>query len=81
MATKKNLQVWILEALKAKNGSATLLEICKYVWDNHEDDLRRSGDLFYTWQYDIRWAATNLRENGKLLPANQSPRGIWELDE
>jgi hypothetical protein len=80
MATKKDLQNWITEALIANRGSATLLEICKYVWANHEKDLRQSGDLFFTWQYDIRWAATSLREKGKILPANQSPRGIWELN-
>lgn len=79
MANKESLQVWIIEALKANNGRAILLDICKFVWLYHEEDLRKSGDLFYTWQYDIRWAATNLRESGKLKPANQSPRGIWEL--
>lgn len=79
VATKKELKDWIIEALKANNGRATLLEICKYVWANHEDDLKHSDDLFYTWQYDIRWAATSLREGGKLLPASKSPRGVWEL--
>jgi hypothetical protein len=77
--TKSHLQRWIIEALVAKNGSASPLEICKYVWANHEEDLRNSGDMFYTWQYDIRWEATNLREKGKLLSAKQSPRGIWQL--
>lgn len=79
MATKDNLQQWILEGLDFMNGKANLLEICKYVWQHHEDDLKESGDLFYTWQYDIRWAATNLREKGKLKPAKESPRGNWEL--
>jgi hypothetical protein len=79
VASKNNLQGWILEALKANKGRGTLIEICKYVWANHENDLRNSGDLFYTWQYDIRWAATNLRQEGKLLSAKESPRGIWEL--
>ncbi|WP_078427513.1 hypothetical protein [Alkalihalobacterium alkalinitrilicum] len=59
MSSKKDLEKWILEAIHNKNGSATLIEICKYVWEYHEDDLRNSGDLFYTWQYDIRWAATH----------------------
>lgn len=54
MANKKDLRKWILEALRDMGGKASLLDICKYVWENHESDLRASGDLFYTWQYDIR---------------------------
>jgi hypothetical protein len=79
MADKEQLQNWILEALNENKGSASLIEICKYVWDNYENELRDSGDLFYTWQYDIRWGATRLREKGKLAPASESPRGVWEL--
>jgi len=37
------------------------------------------GDLFYTWQYDMRWAATKLRRDGKLKAATRSPKGTWEL--
>lgn len=76
---KDVLENWIIEALQSKGGQSTLLEICKYVWIHHEVDLKKSGNLFYTWQYDIRWAATELRKVDKLLPADQSPRGVWIL--
>jgi hypothetical protein len=79
MSTKKDLEKWIVEALEAKGGESNLLEVCKFVWAHHEDDLKNSGNLFYTWQYDIRWAATNLRRAGKLLPEKESRRGIWQL--
>jgi hypothetical protein len=79
VATKLDLGDWIVEALRAHQGSARLVEICRYVWERHEDELRRSGDLFYTWQYDIRWAATNLRHAGVLKAATVSPIGVWEL--
>jgi hypothetical protein len=79
MATKKELKIWAVEALQKNGGSLRLIDMCKYVWENHEEELKDSGDLFYTWQYDIRWAATTLREEGILLPADESPRGIWEL--
>jgi hypothetical protein len=49
------------------------------VWKNHENELRRSGDLFFTWQYDIRWTATQLRKEGVMRAANLSPKGTWEL--
>jgi len=56
MAVKADLQNWILEALEAL-GPSTVAEVAKCVWDMHEADLRASGDLFYTWQYDMRWQA------------------------
>jgi len=79
MTRKEDLQDWLIESLKAHNGSASIVEVCTYIWDNYEDELRRSGDLFFTWQYDIRWAAVALRENGIMRPADLSPRGTWEL--
>ena len=48
----------------------------KFVWDNYEKDLRASGDFFYTWQYDLRWAGDGLVKEGKL--DKTSHRGTWE---
>jgi hypothetical protein len=55
------------------------VDVCKYVWDNYEQELRASKTLFYTWQYDIRWAATALRKSRKMKAKEISPRGVWEL--
>ncbi|MBN1546266.1 MAG: hypothetical protein JW902_06370 [Syntrophaceae bacterium] len=80
MATKFDLRDWLVEALKSKRGKgATIVEVCKYIWQKYEKDLRASGDLFYTWQYDVRWAATELRKTGKMKSAAISPQGVWEL--
>ena len=79
MAHRKDLRKWLTEALEANNGSASIVEICKYVWEKYENELRRSGNLFYTWQYDIRWAANQLRKEGIMRTADLSPKGIWEL--
>jgi hypothetical protein len=79
MAQKEDLQEWVLEALKAHNGSASIIQISKFIWENHEKELRQSGNLFYTWQYDVRWAAKDLRDQKLIRPAEQSPKGIWEL--
>lgn len=40
----------ITEALTFHGGRASLVEICKYVWENYENKLCSSGDLFYIWQ-------------------------------
>ena len=71
----------IIKALNQNSGSADIITICRYVWNNYEMDLRQSGEFFYSWQYDIRWAATKLREENILKPAESSPKGIWELVE
>lgn len=76
---KTELQAWVVEALHVRGGSASLIDVCRIIWRDHEKDLRDSGDLFYTWQYDVRWAATELRKRGRLRSADVSPRGLWEL--
>jgi len=79
MITKEDLQLFVTEALHAHNGEASIVQVCKYVWDHHKDDLENSGDLFYTWQYDIRWAAQALRDKKIMHVDELSPRGIWRL--
>lgn len=60
MIDRSKLMQWVVEAIRDNNGSATIVQICKHVWSNHENDLRNSGDGFYTWQYDIRRTGQNL---------------------
>ena len=80
MSDKSVLGPWIVEALREHGGSADLLDVCKTVWQRHENDLRAAGDLFYTWQYDIRWAGTKLRQQGILAPARrEKAREPWRL--
>lgn len=75
MATKADLQEWVIEALKSFGGEEHLTSIARHIWENHETDLRNSGNLFYTWQYDMRWAAQHLQKAGKLKKLSRS----WQL--
>ncbi|WP_263559745.1 hypothetical protein [Paenibacillus polymyxa] len=77
MLSKSDLGQFIIDCLKQNNGRATLIDVSKYIWKNHEDQLKQSGDLFYTWQYDYRWQATELRKKGVLKEAGKSK--YWEL--
>jgi hypothetical protein len=77
--TRSDLKEAVLKALENQGGAARLVDICKFVWENHEGQLRASGDLFYTWQYDVRWAGTALRHEGLLKDSKLSDRGVWEL--
>jgi hypothetical protein len=78
--TREDLQGLVVAALKANGGSAPIVDVCKYVWQHHEQELRASGDLFYTWQYDIRWAAQRLRDNRVLISTDSLPRGLWAIN-
>ncbi|OQS39964.1 hypothetical protein [Chromobacterium haemolyticum] len=80
MVQKEQLQWWVIEALKAHGGRAELLTVAKYIWEKHGEQLKASGDLFFTWQYDMRWAATELRKQGCIKAADSSPKGVWELE-
>lgn len=79
MAAKDDLQDWVLQALGELGGSGSIVDVCKHIWEVHERELRNSGDLFYTWQYDVRWAAQRLRDDGRLQPAHGRRSGPWKL--
>ena len=76
---RESMSLWVVEALRILGGKGEIVEICKVVWKKHGDEIRESGDLFYTWQYEIRWAGDILRKRGEIKPADLSPRGVWEL--
>ena len=80
MARKENLREWLIEALEENNGRASIVDVCRYIWNHYENELRISGDLFFTWQYDVRWLPTQLRKEGIMRATHLSPQGIWELE-
>jgi hypothetical protein len=79
MMNRQDFIVPVQNALKAHGGRATLVQVCRHVWEHHERDIRKSGDLFYTWQYEVRHAASLLGKAGVKRSADASPRGVWEL--
>lgn len=79
MATRDDLKDWILDALEEMQGRGTIVDVSRAIWLAHREDLDLSGDLFYTWQYDIRWAASDLKKAGRLTSV-RTPRGAqWQL--
>lgn len=80
MTDKGILKDWVLQALAELGGSGTVLDVSKTIWHLHRADLETSGDLFFTWQYDMRWAAQKLRDAGALKPSQgRRPFAEWEL--
>ncbi|MBR4770387.1 MAG: hypothetical protein IK090_05605 [Clostridia bacterium] len=76
---REDLPAALYVVMQKMGGAGTLLDICKEFWKQFETDLRQSGDLFYTWQYDIRWAATTLRKLGKMEDTSNCAKGIWKI--
>ncbi|WP_069057004.1 MULTISPECIES: hypothetical protein [unclassified Bosea (in: a-proteobacteria)] len=77
--TNIELKEAVYKAVASKGGKATLIDVARYIWHNHEADLRASGDRFYKWQYEMRWAANVLRTEGRFEAAEDSPRGVWVI--
>jgi hypothetical protein len=73
---REDLKPIILEAIGSPGNKERVAKIAKFIWDHHESDLRASGDFFYTWQYDMRWAGDGLVKEGKL--DKKSHIGMWE---
>ena len=76
---KHELEDCLIEALQALSGSGTIVEVAKEIWIRHESALRLSGDLFFTWQYDIRWAKKRLRDRGVLEVLRSGHKSFWCL--
>lgn len=72
---------WVVEALLELGGRGSIVDVCERIWLRHESDLRRLGDCFYTWQYDVRWAAWTLRQQGRGRLLRYGGRTMWELVE
>jgi hypothetical protein len=79
MKSDADLERWILAALRSTGGTATIVEIARYIWSNHEAELRSTDELFYTWQYRMRWAGERLKKAGKLRKTKQGSHGRWIL--
>jgi len=77
--TKNTLCLIVYEGLEYYNGKANIIDIAKYIHKNYENLLKNSGDIYYSWQYDYRWAATQLRKEGKIKQSIECDRGIWEI--
>jgi len=77
MAERRDLDDWLVDALRSLGGRARPIEVARFIWRQHQTQLRASGDLFYTWQRELQSSAARLRRR-KLL---RSPRrGYWEID-
>ena len=45
MATRRDLDEWVLEALAALGGEGTIVDVCRWIWASKKHELEGSGDL------------------------------------
>ncbi len=69
----------VVRAIEDNGGQSTIVQVAKHIWEHHEVDLKNSGDFFYTWQYEMRWAAQKLRNAGQLTLGRENGRNVWQL--
>jgi hypothetical protein len=81
MLTRADLPNLVERALIENEGKATIVQVSKYIWKNYQEELRKSGDIYFTWQYDLRWAALTLRKKGIMKSASNSFKSHWELNQ
>ena len=73
---RKDLTEILEEALVSLGGEGRIVEICEYIWNNYNNDLLSSGDIFYTWQYDLRMSP---RFQERCHPFDPSIRGLEDM--
>ncbi|WP_296579374.1 hypothetical protein [Phreatobacter sp.] len=77
--TRGDLPNAVVKALDELGGTGTVVDVARLIWRDNEATLKASGDLYYTWQYETRWAAQRLRDEGKLTYGRENGRGVWQL--
>ena len=71
----------VTKALENLGGSAHIHDVSKELWSLlKKRGITEKDDIFYTWQYDMRWASHKLRNSGNLQKSNISnlPKGYWK---
>lgn len=74
-----DLEDLVVEALTALGGRGSIVDVAREIWSQHEAELRDSCDLFFTWQYDIRWAKKRLRDKNLLEVIKSGQKSVWHL--
>ncbi len=77
--TRADLPDMVASALKDLGGTANVARVAERIWTKYEQELREAGDLFFTWQYEMRWAAQRLRDAGRLEHIRENGRSAWRL--
>jgi len=73
---RQKVKVW-LEEVMFTMGCARINDVFGRIFEIHYKEI--PPERYWTWPYDARWAATELRKEGKLK--KNSPNGVWEWNK
>ncbi|MBS5783566.1 MAG: hypothetical protein KID04_11905 [Clostridium sp.] len=76
---KKDFPDILYTSLEKMGGRAKSIEVYQYIWGKYENELRKSGPLFYLWQCETRKAVILLRKQGRMKPYMPAFKDIWEI--
>src|SRR5665213_4340353 len=76
---RSDLVEMVKQALKKLGGEGTVVEVAREIWSANRAQIEASGDLFYTWQYDMRWACQKLRDRKEATIGGTKSRNSWRL--
>ena len=79
MKNNTPMENMLIDALKHFKGPTLILDVSKYIWNKYEDDIRKSDEMLYKWQYKLRWAATMLHQKGTITMDKKGTYGLWAI--
>ncbi len=65
---RKDLPDLLYKTISSLGKKAPMTIVFREFWKLYACNLDSSENMFYTWNYDLRWAATELRKKGKMKP-------------
>ena len=77
--SRKDIIDLVVDALKSLGGKGTIVQVASKIWETYGAVLEQSGEIFYTWQYDIRWARHKLAADGVLKTKKVQGKSLWIL--
>ena len=69
----------LIDALKATNKPTLIVDVSKFIWNKYYDELKANDELFFKWQYQLRWAKDHLKSCGILATKKQGVYSLWYL--
>lgn len=69
----------LYNVLDELGGEATAVEAVACFWTRYDEELRESGNLYYTWEFDLEKAVKDLRRDHRMMEAFYSPEDVWAL--
>ena len=79
MNRNAQIEKMLIDALQYFGKPTLITDVNRYIWNKYENDIRMSDEMLYKWQYQLRWAFTNLKKDGVCDFNKQGQNSLWLL--